>query len=375
MAKVVRRPGSEKWQCEYWAYIGGKRCRRYKSTGIVDDGSRQSRQTAEAIAAKIERDSAHGSDVARKNTKTLGQAFLALIQAAELAERSKHTLENIYYRGKSLKEHFGANQQLGDIDMDALRKFCTWSRSQPTYMGTARSAYTVQRELVTLFQAFKVVGLEASWPGWPDLGPTAREHKPQRVLELDEQRRLLMAIPPKRRLNVLAYLQMGLRASEPWKIVRVDWEARLAYVQGTKRVKDRKGPRIVPIPDELFELLVQRKNETPLFPKWHQHSLDYAIKRAGRRTGLCDNLSVNDLRGTYATFMARGGANPIVLAGYLGNSVQMLESTYAQVNIAGDHMRQDAARGVPRLTAAKAVVTDTYTAPTAIAGKTARPVQ
>lgn len=352
MAKVIKRPGSEKWQCEYWVYAGGKRSRRYKSTGITDDGSRQSRQTAETVATKIERDAAHGGDAPRK-TKTLGQALLTLIQASELAERSKHTLENIFYRGKSLRTHFGANQQLGDIDMEKLREFCTWSRSQPTYMGTARSAYTVQRELTTLFQAFKVVGLEASWPGWPDLGAAAREHKPQRVLELDEQRRLLMAIAPKRRTTVMAFLQMGLRSSEPWKIVHIDWDTHIAYVQGTKRKKDRKGPRLVYIPDELFELLEKRKGETPIFPKWHQHSLDHAIKRAGRRTGIHDSLSVNDLRGTYATHMARGGANPIVLAGYMGNSVPMLESTYAQVNIAGDHMRVDAARGVPRLTAAK----------------------
>lgn len=348
MADLFMRRGSDKWQAYCWYWAGGARQRVPKSTGIRNDGTAKSRQTAQIIADQIERDLATGKDVREGPRKTLKQALTALTQAAELAERSQHTLDNIFYRGQTLVSFFTESKALSDIDADALRDYAIWSK------GQGRSAWTVHRELVTLWSAFNISGVAK--PAFPDLGDY-RRHKPQRVLELDEQRALLLAFPPERKLNVCAYLLAGLRLSEPWKIVEVDWTARYLSVQGTKTKKNRRAPRQVPIGDELFELMWPRRNEWPVFPKWHLHTVDFVIRRTGKRIGLCDDLSVNDLRGTYATHMARAGVPQLTLASIMGNSVKMLEEVYAQVNKRGDHLR-DAAAKLPRLTRPRLVEVD-----------------
>jgi integrase len=343
MADLFMRRGSDKWQAYCWFWSGGHRHRVPKSTGIRNDGSAKSRQTAQIIADQIERDFALGKNVSEGPRKTLKQALTALTQAAELAGRTQHTLDNIFYRGQTLVSYFDESKQLGDIDADALREYAVWSR------GQGRGAWTVHRELVTLWSAFDISGIAK--PDFPDLGDY-RAHKPQRVLELDEQRAFLLTVPGYRRLNVCAYLLAGLRLSEPWKLVDVDWEARYMSVQGTKTVKNRRAPREVPIPEELFEMMWPRRKELPVFPKWHLHSIDVVIRRSGKRAGISDSLSANDLRGTYATHMARAGVPQLTLAGIMGNSVKMLDEVYAQVNKRGDHLHEAAAK-LPRLTQAK----------------------
>lgn len=340
MADLFMRRGSDKWQAYCWFWLGGARQRVPKSTGIRNDGTSKSRQTAQIIADQIERDLATGKDVRQGPRKTLKQALTALTEAAELANRSKHTLDDIFYRGQTLVSYFQEDKVLSDIDADQIREYAIWSR------GQGRSPWTVHRELVKLWSAFNISGIPK--PKFPDLGDY-RKHKPQHVLELDQQRAFLLAVPGDRRLNVCAYLLAGLRLSEPWKIIEVDWKARYMSVQGTKTKKNRRAPREVPIGDELFEMMWPRRNEWPVFPEWHLHTVDFVIRRSGKRAGLYDDLSVNDLRGTYATHMARAGVPQLTLAGILGNSVKMLDEVYAQVNKRGDHLHEAAAK-LPRLT-------------------------
>lgn len=339
MAKLFKRPTSDKWQVECWIWAGDRRQRILKSTGIRDDGGAKSRQNAQIVADQIERRLALGGEASTRPRKTLKQALTALTEAAELAGRTQHSLDRILYRGVRLAEGLREDTALADIDADRLRDYARWSRQR-------RSANTVQQELVVLAAAFEICGLER--PEMPDIGDTSA--KPQRVLELDEQRALLLAVPAKRKLNVMGYLQMGLRRSEPWKIVEIDWQDRYAFVQRTKRKKDAKAPSIVPIPDELFELLLPRRGEWPVFPEWCRGSVNQVLQRAAERAKICDDLSVNDLRGTYATHMARGGVPILTLANIMGTSVKMLENIYAQVNSRGDHLHEAAGR-VPRLSA------------------------
>jgi hypothetical protein len=356
MAKVTKRSGSPKWQAEVWVWAGNRRKRIWKSTGIVDDGTAKSRQTAETVAREIERSFAVAGETALRPRKTLIQALEALTEAAELAQRTKHTLDNIMYRGVRLSEFFGNDKPLADITQDDLVKYATWSRKQ-------RSAYTVHRELVVLWAAFEAVGEKR--PVFPDLGDY-RDHKPQRVLQVDEQRAFLLAVPPERRLNVMAYLRCGLRLSEPWKVVEMDWANRVMSVQATKRAKDRKAPRRVPVPDDCFELMYERRmqrdepipadgvekitEENPVFPPWHRQPTDFVIRRASRRALNGEAISVNDLRGTWITMMALAGEQPISLAKMAGNSVKMLEDVYAQVEKMNNSLHRASSK-LPRLTA------------------------
>jgi integrase len=341
--ELFRRQKSDVWQCWVHFWDGTQRRRVAKSTGVRDDGTAKSRQTAEGIARDIERSFATRGEAAARPSKTLKQALKALSAAAELAGKSQSTHDHIMYRSATLVVHFGADKQLADIDEDAVRAFCIESRKTKT-------AWTTHRELNCLGQAFKAVGMTP--PKFPDLGEIT--HKPQRVIEADDQRTLLLAIPTHLKLYFQAYLQLGLRASEPWKITEVDWEGRYVFVNGTKT---KGSKRWVPIPDELFsELLPLRASGWCGFAPKHKPNIDKTLKRAAKRAGLDDDISVNDLRGSYATALARAGVPILTLAKMMGNSVKMLESVYANVSKRSDHLHE-AANALPRLKASSGVAT------------------
>lgn len=335
---LFKRPGSDKWQAYCYLWDGTKRRRVLKSTGIVDDGTVKSKQTAEAIAREIERSLTSAGHAASRPGKTLKQALLSVIKSQELAQRTDHALRQTRFRGARLVEFFDINAQMRDIDTDKLRDFAVWSRKK-------RRASTVKAELMVLGQAFKAVGVTP--PQFPELGDTSA--KPQRFLEPDEQKALLLAIPPPRRLHILAYLQLGLRQSELWKITDVDWKQRFVHVEGTKT---KGSVREVPIPADLYEEMLPLRKGWDGFPYWARNNQDRTLKRAGKRAGICDDLSINDLRGTYATMMARAGVPILTVAKMMGNSVKMLEKIYAQVGKRGEHMHEAAAK-LPRLTATK----------------------
>lgn len=367
MAKVTKRAGSPKWQAEVWCWVGGRRKRVWKSTGIVDDGTAKSRQTAETVAREIERSIAVAGEAAFKPRKTIEQALEALTEEKELAGRTQHTLDNIMYRGQRLTDFFGHAKVMADITQQDLVQYARWSREK-------RSAYTVHRELVVLWSAYGAIGEPR--PRFPDLGDY-RVHKRQRVLQLDEQKAFLLAVPPARRLNVMAYLRCGLRLSEPWKVVEMDWDRQVMSVQGTKRQKDKREPRLVPVPDDCFELMLEYRMkggapapsgvekigpDNPVFPPWeHRRVAGFVIARAGRRAfGEDVVISANDLRGTWITMMVLAGEGPISLSKMAGNSVKMLEDVYAQVEKMGDSISH-ASRKLPRLTAAKRHVNEKAT--------------
>lgn len=340
MSKVFTRGRSGKWQCEVYVWDEQRGCRRriLKSTGITVDGTAASRRTAEEVARKIERDLAtRGADAARP-VRTIEQALVAIIAASELAGRTEDTRENITSRGVRIAEHFGPDKSLREIDAAALVAYAQQARK-------TRTAATVLFELEVIGRCFRAFELPV--PRMPNLGRVAS--KPQRVLELDELRALMLAVAPHRKLNILAYAQLGLRLSEPWKITEVDWSGRYVHVAGTKT---SGSDRDVPIPDELYEAMLARRDEWPVFPAWDMSAVDAFLRRASRRA-LGEAISVNDLRGTYATHMARAGVPILTLAKIMGNSVKMLESTYAQVGRRGDHLR-DAADKLPRLAPSRA---------------------
>lgn len=329
MARIIRKRNRAKFYAEIWTLDErGQRQRVEVSTGILDDGSKQARRAAEAIARELELRRAAGTAAPKGASKTLGEALRALTEAQVLAQRAPGTLAGISARGLKLVEAFGLHRRMADIGAEELVEYATQARA-------TRAAATVKLELGTLAAAFQALALVP--PKKPSLGRI--KHKPQRVLELDEQRALLMAIRPARRLNVMAYLRMGLRKSEPWKVVGADWKARFLLVQGTKRVIDADGPRTVPMADDIFELLSARKNEPTLFPMWSSMNIHNSIRAAGQRAGISEDLSANDLRGTFATTMARAGVDLATLASIMGNSISELEATYAQLRIAGDHHR------------------------------------
>jgi integrase len=337
--------------CKYWD--GTQRKRVQRATGIRDDGSTQSRQTAEIIGYQIERSLAAGGEASARPSKTLRQALRALTEAQELARKSDASLEIIADKGLNLAKFFGNDCVMHSITKERLRDYAVEARSK-------RSVPSVSRELLVFRQACKAIGLEP--PESPDIGEPSPP--PQRTLDTSEQMQLLAAVPHKRKIIIRAYLQLGLRQQELWKIDEVDWPGRYLHVNGTKT---KKANRWIPIPDELYEEMLPYRANWSGFEKWTKIDRDLRIAafRAGliccgrnRRGGLIvaphheesrHDLSCNDLRGTYAHFMAVSGVPQLLLAKLMGTSVKMLDEVYARLDKRGDHQREAVERGAPRL--------------------------
>jgi hypothetical protein len=341
MPELFRRRGSPKWQAElYYLDEAGERKRKLKSTGIVDDGTAASRHTAEEVARGLERGLAvPGGN--RKASKTLKQAIAALLTRQELGERSADTIKITIERGKALVRGLGENTRLDQISDDRLVEYCAKQRE-------SNCAVTVGMDMRVLNLACSAVGEPRK--RLPDLGRDAKRSKPQRPLSVQEARRLLMAMTPRLRLTLLAYLQLGVRYSELRKIVAIDWDLRLLHIQATKRRIDRDGPRIVPIPPELYAEMAPLRETWAGFYVPTNRGMNKAIKRAAERAKLPnpDDYHCNDLRGTYATQMAVAGVDALTLSKIMGNSPKQLEATYAQVQKDLDHIAAQGQR-LPRL--------------------------
>lgn len=338
VAKVFKRDGSNKWQAECYWYdeAAGKRRRHCESTGITDDGTEASKLTAQVNADKIERGLAVRGPT--KRSKTLTEALGAVAEEKEIAERSPYTRKSHVNHSVHLVEFLGENALMCDIDADVVRKYVVHAKQH-------RSNRSVIGELTTLGEAFRVSGLEH--PPWPKIDSRS---KPQRPLEVREQVALLAELPASRRLAVRVYLQLGLRFSELWKLSDLDFEAKYVHVNGTKT---KRSVRDVPVPDDLLKRLQALGSKwQDALPAWDSASACKTLTRAARRAKLIGSeefLSPNDLRGSYATHMARAGVQQALLARFMGTSTRMLDEVYAQLQLRGKHHHAAVRKGVPAL--------------------------
>lgn len=329
--------GRRVWYVRAHFWDGQRRVTRRISTGIRDDGTKQSEHAAEAVGRDIERDFANRGSSAAIPTRTLKQAVIALAKQQTLAGRADATLEILTEKSARLFDHFGPSRMLHEITDALVLEYATQARQ-------TRSVSSVSRELLILGQAFDAVKIPR--PAFPELGeaPPTRE----RALELVEQRKLLAAVAPKRKLTVLAFLQLGVRKSEMWKLTEIDWEGRYVYCAGTKT---KRAQRWIPIPEELFaELEPLRGRPWEGLEPWT--NIDGELREACSRAQI-EPISCNDFRRTYATHMARSGCHQLLLAKFMGTSVRMLDEVYARLEKRAEHHHEAVARGIPRLKARK----------------------
>jgi len=338
MAEVFKRKGSDKWQCYVWQPGPYGRFKRVAvSTRVVDDGSKKSRQNAETVARTLQSQAATGEQVTKKEV-TCEAALEKLVSKLELAGRAALTIENVVYRGANVVEFFGKKRVMSSIDEDAILDFAKKARE-------AREPITVADELDVLRRMMDCIGMKP--PEMPEVGDTTP--KPQKLLSPEQARALWLGMPHRRKLTMQAYLQLGLRRSEPWKIASVNFETGWATINGTKTVG---SVRECPIPDELLSALYTYKHDfRQAFPFWCLDGIGVTMTSVARRIGIVgkdDYISVNDTRGTYASHQAMAGTPIVKLASYMGTSIKMLEKYYVQIR--PDEMsRREAQRGILRI--------------------------
>ena len=339
MAEVYSRKlrnGDRVWYARVHFWEGGKRCERKRSTGVRDNGTTKAERTAGIIAADIERSLAIGENrVARPTTIT--QAYDTLIEQKARAKRAQATIDITLEKARPVLEYFQPNTPIEKCtDIDGYCKVALATRQRPT----------VKRELRELALAFKAVGLVP--PKMPQLADNPPK---ERWLTRAEQLQLLSATPPDRRDYVVAYLQLGLSRSELYRIEPEDcnWERREVRVRGTKA---RPRDRVLPMTDEMYDVLWSRRGCSPMFEWWKNYDRDireYAARAGftpvrevlyrGRKLRLAA-ISLNDLRRTFATTLAMAGVPILHLMHLMGhNSTRMLERVYARVGT-GDHMHE-----------------------------------
>ena len=146
----------------------------------------------------------------------------------------------------------------------------------------------------------------------------------------------------RKRDYLIMYAFLGLTYSELYRIgpTDIDWDGNQVYIRGTKTDYRR---RTVPMDLKVRTILWERKDRTPMFPTWSASNMCRDIKKAcayASTDGTLKPATANDLRRTFATWLAREGVPLLNLAKLMGHSgTQMLTHVYARVE-RGKHMHE-----------------------------------
>lgn len=306
-SRLYKRGGV--WYC--WGYdSNAKRWR--ESTKQTD------RKAAEIVAREIARRRAvdSSSDAPIK----LHDALLMVSAADKRAGRSEATADILRLKGRHLVAFFGASFNIrsltrGDLEEYADRRIASVSR------------HTAAKELWVLRRAMRVSGAGWSDALMPDLG---RIYTPRdRWLTWGEYNALRAQLSAERRDYLDAFVYTGCRRSELYALIASDIDDGRILIRGTKT---DEAHRWVPIAKPIAAMLARRaKKSGPLFAWWDKDTRD--INAACKRAKIA-NVSPNDLRRTFASWLANAGVSPLVTARLMGHtSTRMVERVYARLGI------------------------------------------
>jgi integrase len=319
--------------CYYWA--DGRRQRKQRSTGIRDDGTVKSQQTAELNARDIELSLALGQNRVARPT-TLTQAMKLSVEVKTKRGRAKATIEITIEKAVHLYNYFRPDTPLELVTKERIEAYTDASLA-------IRQSPTVKRELRELRLAFKAAGIPV--PKMPEL----KDGKPrERWLPPAEQLRLLLSIAKTRKDHLTMYLHLGLSKGELYRIDPSDCD----FAQSHVRVRGTKADprdRVLPMTREVHDILWARLGEKPMFELWSEGNADRDLKAACRRAGI-EPCSFNDLRRSFCTILAMAGVPPLHLQHLMGHAdMKMISRVYARIG-QGKHMH-DAVANLPRLSA------------------------
>lgn len=119
------------------------------------------------------------------------------------------------------------------------------------------------------------------------------------------------------------------------RVIKIDhqWKKLKSGEYGLGSVKHENSKRIVPIPDSIADELFKYKNESliymdgRLFP--NNASLTNTLKRVYKSIGY--DISVHELRHTYATHLIANGMDWKTTAQFLGHDIKQTMNTYTHV--------------------------------------------
>jgi integrase len=252
--------------------------------------------------------------------------------------------------------YFG-NKKLRSITYGDIASYKRARMQTPTHMKHPRTIATMNRELVVLRRMLNIAFAE----GWLLKNPfkagdslisPSDERKRERILTLDEERRLLEACEhPQRthlRLLLIALLDTGARKGEMVKLCWRDvcFATRMITIQAlnTKTLKTRQVVMTQRLYDELLKLWLASDKDLNARVFDHQvfrKCFATACKEAGIKHGGIDGLTLHCLRHTAATRLVKGQM-PIQMVGRILGRCQP-QTTYRYLSANTETMRQAAA--------------------------------
>lgn len=276
-------------------------------------------------------------------------AFRAKTFADQFIERTKSEMRPNTSRCysvslKSLKPRFGASR-LDEITADEIERY------KQSRLEQKLSPSTVNRDLaclrrILLFAVKKDV--IATTPFVAHKVEFLQEHRRERVLTFDEERKYLAAAMQPLRDVAQIMLELGLRPGEVCCIrrenVHLGAVPPFIHIPGGKTAN---SVRDVPITQKARDILKQRISNAAgeyLFPRrigtghdWSQpmSELEPAHRKALRESKLA-RFRIYDLRHTAATRMAEAGTDVLSLARLLGHSD--LKTTQRYVHLSKGHL-------------------------------------
>lgn len=275
------------------------------------------RKAAEIVGREIARRRALES--AEAPAIGLREALVMVGDADERAGRSAAVRQILEQKGRQLVAYFGAEQNIRKLTRTGLEAYAD-------HRIKSVSRHTAAKELWVLRRALRVSGVGWSDAMMPDLG---RLYVPRdRWLPMAEFRALWEKLAPPRRDYLEAFVYTGARRSELYSLTGSDVDGTRLRIRGTKTVA---AHRWVPIAEPIRAMLGRRSASSPMFPEWQTDNRDLALA--------CEKAKIapvtpNDLRRTFASWLANAGVSPLVTARLMGHtSTRMVERVYARLGV------------------------------------------
>jgi site-specific recombinase XerD len=247
----------------------------------------------------------------------------------QLAGYSPRTVEAYSYHVKKFLEYF--DKEPAQITEDEIKQYFLYLKYKKKLSGSASAQAISGIKFMfqkTLGSDFKVFGIVKN----------PRGKKLPVVLTRDEVRSVLNRVRVLRHRACLTLIySCGLRLHEATSISPADVDSK-RMVLHIKTGKGRKD-RIVPLPKSTLFLLREHykrhRNKTYLFPApgrgggfrmekdsirpLADSSVQTVLKQAVREAGIIKNVSVHNLRHSYATHLLEAGIDIRIIQKYLGH--------------------------------------------------------
>jgi integrase/predicted DNA-binding transcriptional regulator AlpA len=314
----------------------GRRVQR--STGTNDKHVARERARQAELAATPQ---------ARGRKQRLSDAIDHMITL--LVDKAAGTVEMYQQKARRIETTLG-NPLIGDVTHDLLSGYIAKRLNKDDKIHGRASPHTVQKELITIRRALKLAHRRGVLPALPSFPEFSAKYQPRETWLTPEQFALVCdELERPRRLWAALAALAGCNLSEAEAVdwATVDLERGRLLVPGTKRETRRRWVPIAPSLRYLLQEVDERERRGKVAQRWGnvRRDLRVAVARANARAAAraaeleqdppapIPNVSPNDLRRTFASWLVQQGVPLLTVANLMGHSsTRMVERVYGKLS-------------------------------------------